>query len=169
MSAETVRAAMSNRADRPLVLVDLAVPADVERTAGAVPGVRLFDVDDLRAGLDDTIGSRLREVPSVEAIVEDEVESFGRRYGELEVEPLVASIRRQAEAIRRHEVDRTLRDLGDVDPETAERIEHLSRTLVKKLLHEPTARLRERASAGEAGEAAATIRELFGLPAPHDP
>lgn len=169
LSAETVRAAMSRRADRPLVLVDLAVPADVERTAGAVPGVRLFDVDDLRAGLDDAIGSRLREVPSVEAIVEDEVESFGRRYRELEVEPLVASIRRQAEAIRRHEVDRTLRDLGDVEPETAERIDRLSRALVKKLLHEPTVRLRQRAGSREADEATATIRELFGLSAPRDP
>lgn len=169
LSAETVRAAMSRRADRPLVLVDLAVPADVERTAGAVPGVRLFDVDDLRAGLDDAIGSRLREVPSVEAIVEDEVESFGRRYRELEVEPLVASIRRQAEAIRRHEVDRTLRDLGDVEPETAERIDRLSRALVKKLLHEPTVRLRQRAGSREADEATATIRELFGLSASRDP
>ena len=169
VSAEIVQKAMSSRADRPLVLVDLAVPADVERSAGAVPGVRLFDVDDLRAGLDDTIGSRLREVPSVEAIVEDEVERFEWRYGELEVEPLVASIRRQAEEIRRHEVDRTLRDLGDVDPETVERIEHLSRALVKKLLHEPTLRLRERAGAGEADGAAATIRELFGLSAPRDP
>ncbi|MDQ3671679.1 MAG: glutamyl-tRNA reductase [Actinomycetota bacterium] len=169
VTAETVEAAMSRRAGRPLVLVDLAVPSDVERSAGAVPGVRLFDVDDLRAGLDDAIGSRLREVPSVEAIVEDEVERFGRRYRELEVEPLVASIRQHAEQIRRHEVERALRDLGDVDAETAERIEHLSRALVKKLLHEPTLRLRERAGEGEADEAASAIRELFGLSAPRDP
>ncbi|MDQ3378718.1 MAG: glutamyl-tRNA reductase [Actinomycetota bacterium] len=169
VSAGIVQAAMAKRADRPLVLVDLAVPADVERSAGAVPGVRLFDVDDLRAGLDDAIGSRLREVPSVEAIVEEEVESFGRRYRELEVEPLVASIRRRAEAIRRHEVDRTLHDLGDIDPKTAERIDHLSRVLVKKLLHEPTSRLRQRAGAGEADAAATAIRELFGLSAPRDP
>jgi glutamyl-tRNA reductase len=169
VSTEVVHAAMSGRDDRALVLVDLAVPADVERSAGAIPGVRLFDVDDLRAGLDDAIGSRLREVPSVEAIVEDEVAGFERRYRELEVEPLVASIRRQAEEIRRREVDKTLRDLGDVDPETAERIEHFSRALVKKLLHEPTVRLRARAGAGEADEAAAAIRELFDLSAPRDP
>ncbi len=168
VSAEVVQAASSRRADRPLVLVDLAVPSDVERSAGAIHRVRLFDVDDLRAGLDDTIGSRLREVPSVEAIVEEEVERFVRRYGELEVEPLVASIRRQAEEIRRAEVDRALRDLGDVDPETAERIEHLSRALVKKLLHEPTVRLRARAGAGEADEATAAIRDVFGLSAPRE-
>ena len=169
VTGAAVRAAMSKREDRPLVLVDLAVPADVERDAGDVPGARLFDVDDLRAGLDGAIASRLREVPKVEAIVEEEVDAFGRRYRELEVEPLVAAIRREAEAIRVKELDRTLRDLGDVDPQTAERIAHLSRTLVKKVLHEPTVRLRERAGAGEADEVAAAIRELFGLAAPRDP
>ena len=151
------------------MLVDLAVPADVERAAGAITGVRLFDVDDLRAGLDGAIASRLREVPGVEAVVDEEVEAFGRRHRELEVEPLVAALRRRAEAIRESELERTLRDLGDVDPETAARIEHLSRALVKKLLHEPTVRLRARAGEGEAEDVAAAARELFGLGAPHDP
>jgi glutamyl-tRNA reductase len=169
VSAETVGAAMAGRADRPLVIVDLAVPADVERNAGEVAGVRLFDVDDLRAGLDDAMASRLREVPKVEAVVADEVGAFARRYRELEVEPLVAALRRQAESIREHELERTLRDLGDVDPETADRIEHLSRALVKKLLHEPTVRLRARAGEGDADEVAAAVRELFGLAAPRDP
>jgi glutamyl-tRNA reductase len=159
---------MQHRRDRPLVLVDLAVPADIEREAGAIPGVRLFDVDDLRAGLDDSMASRLREVPAVEAIVQDEVESFGRRYNELEVEPLLAAVRRHAEAIRQQELERALRDLGDVDQATAERIEHLSRTLVKKLLHEPTVRLRGRAGTGDADDVADAVRELFGLATPRD-
>ena len=168
VGAELVRDAMSRRSGRPLVLVDLAVPADVERSAGAVAGVRLFDVDDLRAGLDGAMTSRLREVPSVEGIVEDEVEGFRRRYHELEVEPLVSALRRQAEGIRQQELERALRDLGDVDAATAERIEHLSRTLVKKLLHEPTVRLRERAGTGDADDVADAVRELFGLAAPRD-
>jgi glutamyl-tRNA reductase len=168
VSEAAVEAAMAGREERPLVLVDLAVPADVERSAGEVTGVRLFDVDDLRAGLDDAIASRMREVPAVEAIVEEEVEAFARRHRELEVEPLVAAMRRQAEAIRVRELERTLRDLGDLDPETAARIEHLSRALVKKVLHEPTVRLRERAGAGGAEDVAAAARELFGLAAPQD-
>jgi glutamyl-tRNA reductase len=168
VSAATVAAAARRREGRPLVLVDLAVPADVERAAGDVPGVRLFDVDDLRAGLDDAIASRMREVPKVEAVVDGEVEAFARRYRELEVEPLVAAMRRQAEAIRITELERTLRDLRDVDPATALRIEHLSRALVKKLLHEPTVRLRERAGEGDPDEVAAAVRELFGLIVPRD-
>ncbi len=164
VSERVVTRAMSHRAERPLVVVDLAVPADVERAAGEIAGVRLFDVDDLRSGLDDTIASRLSEVPKVEAIVEEEVEEFGRRHRELEVEPALAALRRQAESIRQRELERALRDLGDVDPAVAERMDVLSRTLVTKLLHDPTVRLRERAGAGDADRVAETLRELFGIP-----
>jgi len=168
VGAEVVRAAMAQRADRPLVLVDLAVPADVERDAGEIAGVKLFDVDDLRAGLDDAMAARLREVPKVEAVVEGEVEDFGRRYRELEVEPLLSELRKRAESIRARELERALGDLGDVDPAVAERMEHLSRTLVKRLLHDPTVRARERAGAGNADEIADAVRDLFGISPPSD-
>ena len=115
------------------------------------------------------MASRLREVPRVEAIVDEEVESFGRRYRELEIEPLLSELRRQAESTREREVERVLRDLGDVDPAVAERVELLSRTLVKKLLHDPTVRARERAGAGDADEVADAVRDLFGISAPSDP
>jgi glutamyl-tRNA reductase len=163
LRAALVREAMAGRTGRPLVVVDLAVPADVDRKAGDVPGVRLFDVDDLRAGLDDAMAARLREVPKVEALVEEEVERFGRRYRELEVEPLLSELRRRAESIRAREVERALADLDDVDPAVAERMEHLSRTLVKRLLHDPTVRARERAGAGDADEVADAVRDLFGI------
>jgi glutamyl-tRNA reductase len=168
LAADAVRTAMTGRADRPLVLVDLAVPADVEREAGEVPGAKLFDVDDLRAGLDDTMTARLREVPRVEVVVEEEVEDFRRRYRELEVEPLLSELRRQAESIRARELSRALDGLGEIDPEIAERMEHLSRTLVKRLLHDPTVRARERAGAGSADEVAHAVRALYGISPPSD-
>ena len=168
VARELVAAAMRGREDRALVLVDLAVPADVERGAGELAGVSLFDVDDLRAGLDEAMSSRLREVPKVEEIVAEESEAFGRRYRELEVEPLLTELRKQAESIRRREVERALRDLGDVDPAVADRVEHLTRTLVKKLLHDPTVRARERAGEGDADEVAVAVRDLFGISAPAD-
>jgi glutamyl-tRNA reductase len=166
VTREQVASAMSERSERALVLLDLAVPGDVERDAGAVPGVRLFDVDDLRVGLDESIAARLREVPRVEAIVEDEVAEFGRRYRELEVEPVVSELRRRAESIREREVARALDDLGDVDPRVAERLEHLSRTLVNRLLHDPTVRLRERAGEGDADDVVDAVRDLFGIAPP---
>jgi len=168
LGADLVRRAIEHRPERPLVLVDLAVPADVERTVADIEGVRLFDVDDLRAGLDGALASRLAEVPNVEAIVEEEVAGFARRYRELEVEPLLTALRVQAEEIREQEVERALRRLGEADPKTAAQLEHLSRALVKKLLHEPTVRLRERAGDGDADDVAAAVRELFGLAARQD-
>jgi glutamyl-tRNA reductase len=168
VTADAIREALAARPGGRLVFVDLAVPADVERGVAEIDGVSLFDVDDLRAGLDEAMAARLREVPKVEAIVEEEVAAFARRYGELEVEPLVASLRQQAEAIREQEVERALRRLGELDPETAEQIDLLSRSLVKKLLHEPTVRLRERAGEGDADDVAAAVRELFGLASRRD-
>jgi len=82
---------------------------------------------------------------------------------------LADSLVELAESIREQEVERALRRLGEVDPETAEQIELLSRALVKKLLHEPTVRLRERAGEGDADDVAAAVRELFGLSARRDP
>jgi glutamyl-tRNA reductase len=166
---DVVARAVAARNERPLVLVDLAVPADVDRDAGEIEGVRLFDVDDLRAGLDDAMASRVREIPKVEAIVEEEVEAFARRYRELELEPLLSELRRRAETVRAREVERALRGLGDVDPAVAEQIQHLSRSLVKKLLHDPTVRARERAGAGEVDEVAEAVRDLFGISTTSDP
>jgi len=168
VSHELVARAIAARADRPLVIVDLAVPADVERDVATIDGVRLFDVDDLRVGLDEALASRVREIPKVEAIVEEEVAAFERRHRELEVEPLLSEIRRRAEAIRVQEVERALRGL-DVDPAVAKRLEHLSHSLVKKLLHDPTVRARELAGAGEAEEVADAVRDLFGISSPSDP
>jgi glutamyl-tRNA reductase len=169
VGARVVAAAMADRSGRPLIGVDLAVPADIERAAGGIEGVRLFDVDDLRAGLDDAMAARLREVPKVEAIVEEEVAAFARRYRELDVEPLLTELRKQAESIREREVARALTDLGAVDQVVADRVELLSRTLVKKLLHDPTVRAREQAGAGGAAEVADAVRDLFGISAPSDP
>jgi glutamyl-tRNA reductase len=166
---EVIARAAAARNERLLVLVDLAVPADIDRDASEIEGVRLFDVDDLRAGLDDAMASRLREIPKVEAIVEEEVEAFARRYRELEVEPLLSELRRRAETVRAREVERALRGLGDVDPAVAEQIQHLSRSLVKKLLHDPTVRARERAGAGEVDEVADAVRDLFGISNTSDP
>lgn len=158
-----VAAALAERPDRPLVLVDLAVPSDVDPAAGHLPGVRLFDVDDLRSGLDAAAAARAKEAPRVEAIVAEETARFSRRSRELDVEPFVSDLRRRADAIRERELERTLRHLGDVDPATARHLRQLSESLVNKLLHEPTARLREKAGEGEADELLPAFRELFGL------
>jgi glutamyl-tRNA reductase len=144
-------------------LIDLAVPRDIDPAVRDTAGVTLIDVDDLREELDAALAGRLEAVPAVEAIIDDELSQWQTAMTELAVRPLVVELRRRAEQIRQEEVARTLRYIGDADDATQAHIQHLSRALVNKLLHEPTTRIRELAHAAEADQATATVRHLFGL------
>ncbi len=149
---------------RPLVLIDIAVPRNIDPGAGQLPGVHLFNVDDLQQSLDVALEARQREVPQVEAIIAEELAMLERELQALAVRPLIVDWRQQAEAIRQRELERSLRILGDgLDAETREQLHHLSRSLVNKLLHEPTLRLRAKASDGQADVYEAAIRDLFDL------
>ncbi|MCI0397151.1 MAG: glutamyl-tRNA reductase [Chloroflexi bacterium] len=158
-----VRQALDQRNGAGLIFVDLAVPRDVETAVRHLPGVRLFDMDDLKSTLDESLAARQREVPKVEMIIAEEVEALAAEWQRLAVHPLIGDLRQKAERIRQRELQRTLRRLGDVDPATVAQIERLSLSLVNKLLHEPTIRLKEKAHDGQAAEYAALIRDLFGL------
>ena len=158
-----VAAAMARRGRRDLVLIDLAVPRDVDPAVRTLPGVHLFALDELQGYLDDSLAARRQEIPRVEAIIAQQTNAFEAELHELALRPLIVDLRQKAEAIRRHELQRTLRQLGDVDEQTLAHIHHLSRSLVNKLLHEPTIRLKERAGDDQAAGYAAAVRDLFGL------
>jgi glutamyl-tRNA reductase len=145
---------------RPLIVVDLAVPRNVATAVCHLPNVQLFDVDDLQATLDESLAARQAEVPAVEAIIAEEKANLQDQLRQLNIKPLIIDMRRKAEEIRQTELERTLRHLGEVDAQTLTHIQHLSRSLVNKLLHEPTARLRQKASDEEY---TMTVRDLFGL------
>jgi glutamyl-tRNA reductase len=145
---------------RPLIVVDLAVPRNVATAVCHLPNVQLFDVDDLQATLDESLAARQAEVPAVEAIIAEEKANLQDQLRQLTIKPLIIDMRRKAEEIRQTELERTLRHLGEVDDQTLTHIQHLSRSLVNKLLHEPTARLRQKASDEEY---TTTVRDLFGL------
>jgi glutamyl-tRNA reductase len=157
-----VRAALSGRT-RPLVLVDLAVPRDIDPDVAALPGVTLYDIDDLQGSLNAAHSARRQEVPKVEAIVDEELAALQTDLRGLTIRPVVAELRQKAEAIRQRELARTLRYLGQMDPALMVHVEHLSRSLVNKLLHEPTVRLKELAHDDRAGAYASAVRDLFGL------
>lgn len=163
LDADSINSIMSTRLDRPLVIVDLSLPRSISRTAATLPNVHLFDLDDLRNTLDDSLTFRQQAVPQVEDIVDQEVEHFIENLQTLAIEPLISSLRQRAEAIRRQEMARTLHRLGDLDHATLNHIQHLSHSLVNKLLHEPTLRLRQHAGEVETNEYAAVIRDLFNL------
>lgn len=163
LSAEMVKEAMQARIQRPLILIDIAVPRDIDPEAANIPHVKLYDLDNLNAKLEHSLAERLAEVPLVESILEEEVTEFQEYMQSWEMIPLIADIRQQTETIRQELLEKTLRRLPDLTDAERERIEAMSRALVKKILQAPTHRLRAEASCPHAPEYAAVARTLFGL------
>jgi glutamyl-tRNA reductase len=148
---------------QPLIIVDVALPRNVAPSVADLPYVQLFDLDDLQATLDESLTARQAEVPAVEAIIAEEQDRLEEQLRQLCVKPLIVDMRRRAENIRQAELERTLRYLGDLDPQTLSHIRHFSHSLVNKLLHEPTIRLREAAGEERADEYEEAVRVLFDL------
>ena len=159
----TVRSAMAHRPARPLIVMDIAFPRDVEEAVGQVPGVHLYDLDKLEQGASRTAEEQISQVPQVERIIGEEMERFQEWLTTLEVRPVIRAMREQAEAIRQREIRRTLRHLDELSVDGAQEIESLTKSLVNKLLHEPTVRLKQHSQNGQGARYALLIRELFGL------
>ena len=154
-----VRAAMRGRASRPLLLIDIAVPRDVDPAVSEIPGVHVRDIDALQAIARENMHLRRNELARAEAIVEEEVTKFGDWLRSLEVVPTVAALRAQAEAVRTAELERTL-DKTKLSAADRKRIEAMTAAIVKKLLHEPVRRLK---APGEGERYVEPARALFGL------
>jgi glutamyl-tRNA reductase len=154
-----VEQATRNRAARPLLLIDIAVPRDVDPAVRDLPGVHLHDIDDLQAVASHNMHLRRAELAQAEAIVDEEVTKFGDWLRSLEVVPTVASLRSRAEAMRAAELERTLAKTN-MSAADRKRVEAMTAALVKKLLHDPIARLK---TPGEGDRYVETARALFAL------
>ncbi|MBX6363484.1 MAG: glutamyl-tRNA reductase [Gemmatimonadetes bacterium] len=155
----------------PLLIVDIALPRDVEPAVGDIDNIFLYDLDDLRQIVDQNLEKRQQEIPKAERIVGAAVEEFWTWYAAREVVPLIRALRDRAELTRQAEVERMLRRLKHLAPEDRDAIDALTRQLLNKVLHAPTSRLREAAANGRALQVLETARYLFQLdaPEPHAP
>jgi len=159
VSAEMIRAAGR---ERPLALIDIAVPRDIDPDCAALPGVTLFDMDSLNAALETSLAQRAAQVPHVQAILEEEAARLLEFLRSMKMLPLITELRQRAESIRQAELQRTLSRLDLTEAERA-RIDAMTLAMVKKILQEPTARLRAEAACPHAPEYATVARTLFGL------
>jgi glutamyl-tRNA reductase len=159
IAVEAVSHAMTTRPQRPLLIVDIAVPRDVDAAAREVANVHLFDIDDLESAAEANMEARLREVGAVEQIVADEAARFETWLSQQKATPTIAALRQRAEATRLAEVEKTLARLDNLSEADRARIEAMSAALVKRLLHEPVTRLRQHGSERHVE----ALRELFGL------
>ena len=160
---ETVAAAMGARPSRRLVILDIAIPRDVEPAVAEVDGVSLFSLDDLQGIVDETSERRQAQIPDVERIVAEELEGFQNWFEDLEVGPLVAELYQKAEGIRSHQLVHTLRRMPALSEQDRRRIDLFSRALVRRLLHDTTAALKHEGLNGDAAQFVETARRLFAL------
>jgi glutamyl-tRNA reductase len=151
------------RKGRPLLVVDIAVPRDVDAGVGRLPGVTLLNMDDLKAFVDAAMAERRRELPAVNRIVAEEVARFSELTAEREMAPLVATLRDRVESLRGAEVARYRSRLSGLSDSQRAEVEALTRSLLAKVLHEPTVQLKDAAGSVQGEHLAEAVRVLFNL------
>lgn len=160
---DVMESALGRRQRRPLFIVDIAVPRDVDPVVGELPGLVLRDIDDLSGVVESSIGSRLGEVAKVEEIVSEEQDRFARWERATEVAPTIADLVSRSEAIRTAELARVETALSFLEPEERAAIERATKRIISKLMHDPLSRTKELASSKQGHVYLAALRELFGL------
>lgn len=153
----------SQRTGHPLVIVDIAVPRDVEEGVRELPYIRYYDIDDLQSVVDANIELRKAAVPEVEAIILQEMTRFLEWYRGRQVTPVIKNLRDWAQNIADEELLETLGRLSDADERTRQIVSRMAHRLVNRLLHEPTSRLKMQANVGNGYGYAQAVRELFAL------
>lgn len=160
---EHVRPALGARGDRPLCILDIAMPRDVDPSVGELENVFLYNLDDLQAVVSANLERRRAELPTAEQLIAAEVGKYWDWVAGLSAVPVLAEMRAHMEAVRTRELAETLRRLPHLPPAERAAVEELSRKLMNKFLHEPSVRLRAAAANGRGLGVVDTARYLFGL------
>lgn len=161
ITAATLCAIMRERSGRPLVIIDIANPRDVESSAGRIPNVFLRDLDSLGDIVQENLIRRSKQIPHVERIVEEELQNFVDWFDTLRVVPVLRSLRESFHRIADEEVRRHLPGFGE---SSRDRLERYTRSLVGRLLHQPTCHLRELdLETSEGVSSLAAVKDIFQL------
>jgi glutamyl-tRNA reductase len=162
VGCEELEQVMRERRERPLLLIDIAVPRDIEAACGELQGVSLYDIDDLQAVVARNLSMRAEEGPRAQEIVEEEIHRFARWLGQLETLPTVTALREHGNELVEQVLAENSGRWESASPRDLARIEAVARAVMSRLLHEPTIRLRS--FSDERGHASLElVRELFGL------
>ncbi len=139
---EELELVMAARGHRPLLLIDIAVPRDIDPLCSGIEGVTLRDIDDLQAAVTHNLSSRAADVPAAEAIVEDEIQRFAQWLGAVDVHPTIAALHERADSVVERVMEENAGRWESASPRDLARVEALARSIVARLLHEPTIRLK---------------------------
>ena len=163
LSTATIDRVMRARRNRPLFVIDIGLPRDVEPTAGELEQVFLYNIDDLRSIVNENVARRQEQTTSAEAIVSDAVEEFLVWLRSRGTIPTVVALRRRFESVRQAELKRLDSKLNGLSPEARARIEEVTQLLIQKLLLTPTERLKTAGDEATATQYAEVVTQLFGL------
>jgi glutamyl-tRNA reductase len=162
LEARELAAVMSARRERPLLLIDLAVPRDIDAACAEIPGVSLYDIDDLQAVIARNRRVRQAEARKAEGIIEEEIQHFATWLGSLEVLPTIAALRARATEIAIGVVRENTGKWETASPKDLERVDALARAIVNRVLHDPTVRMKELRD-DRVHARMALVRDLWGL------
>lgn len=154
---------MQERRHSPIFLIDIAVPRDIKPDAEDVHNVFLYNIDDLKAVVDQNLNERQTEADKVEVLLLEEVEDFNRWLSSLDVVPTIAELKEMAESIRNEEVDKIINKLGHLSDKDRNEINAMAKVILSKILHEPVTRLKSRGQDKDQYLYVETLRYLFGL------
>ena len=160
---EEMETVMSHRENRPLLLIDIAVPRDIEPSVRELAGVTLYDMDDLQRQVARNISVREAESTRARSLVEDEAQRYEAWLASLEVVPTIAALRERGEAIVQQVLGENDQRWESLSPADRERVELLARAIVSRLLHEPTVRLKRSIEDDSGYVYVQVLRELFGI------
>ena len=160
---EEMHRVISARRNKPMFLIDIAVPRNIEPTINELDNVFLYDIDDLQEVVNSNLRERMKEADHAESLVADEVERMMARLQVAEVTPIIVSLQEQLEHIRTAELEKARRKLGALTPQQEEALEALTRGIINKIAHGPISELRSQAGKPEGVQVIATIRKAFHI------
>jgi len=163
LKKEEVQAIILERRHRPIFLIDIANPRDIDPGCNEVDNVYLYNIDDLQSVVSANLKERQREAERAEVIIEREVEVFQAWLRGLDVVPTIVSLRDRVEEIRAAELQKAMSRMGDLTPEQRETIASMTTAMINKILHQPMSELRRRAVHQDGHVYSAVLRRLFGL------
>jgi len=162
ITRQTLAPVMQARRGKPVFLIDIAVPRDIESTVALMDNVFVYDIDDLQSAVQMDAASRQAEVQKVETIVAEEVEQFMVRFRSLDAVPVISAMREKLDAIRAQELEKLRARLRHLSDDDMAAIDAATRSIVNKICHQPMIQMREYANEGEPAKLE-TICELFGI------
>lgn len=162
LNRKLLEPAMAIRPNRPLFIIDIAVPRDVDPNVTEISNVHLCDIDDLQSQAEDNVRERELEIPQVEIIVDEEATRFLEWLDSLDVVSTITDLREQVEQLRQNELQRLFNRL-DLDEREQELVATMSHRLMNKILHQPILRLKKEAADGNGAVYIYTTRQLFAL------